>query len=148
MTETANTPAAVQLWQRPPFKPGNTVAERHGAYSPRRVDPLAEQFVERALADPDLKYLAAPRFRPALWSWARAEVGVQLLAEHLATITDDSIGDLDEKRVAAAHALLDRYETRADKARARLGLYPTSTKVELDITISDAKTWLAAMRGQ
>jgi hypothetical protein len=36
----------------PPFEPGHTLSTRHGAYSPRRVEPLAAELVELALADP------------------------------------------------------------------------------------------------
>jgi hypothetical protein len=39
--------------QRPPFEPGNQLATTyHGAYSPRRVDPLAAELVAVVLDDP------------------------------------------------------------------------------------------------
>lgn len=125
--------------QRPPFapgneagrkfEPGNALQERHGAYSPRRVDPLAAELVDLVLADPDTAYLREARWRPALWAWARAEAQVQLLTEYLeqkATSADSGVGDLGDERVRAAHLLLHRAEARADRSRARLGLDPLS----------------------
>ena len=55
-----------------PFRPGNLVALRHGAYSPRRVEPLAQELVDVVLADPSTACLQAARWRPAVWAWARA----------------------------------------------------------------------------
>lgn len=136
------TPATT--WQRPPFEPGNTLAERHGAYSPRRVEPIAGRLVDGALTDPDLQYLAAASYRAALWAWARAEAAVQLLDDHIATITADGIGDLEDKRVAAAHALLDKHESRAEKARARLGLDPLS-RAKLGKSIASTQVDLVAI---
>lgn len=115
--------------QRPPFEPGHELSMRHGAYSPRRVDPLAETFVALVVADPVGLPAAAPQYRPALWAWARAEAQVQLLTEYLekaAEETEDGIGDLDDDAVRAAYLLLHRAEARADRSRARLGLDPLS----------------------
>ena len=112
--------------QRPPFAPGHEVSIRHGFYSPRRVDPLAQELVDVVLADPELGYLTSPRWRPALFAWARAEAQVQLLTEYLADLADDSIGDLYEAAVRSAHLLLHRAEARATTGRTRLGLDPLS----------------------
>lgn len=132
--------------QHPPFEPGNTMTPlRHGAYSPRRVDPLAEQLVEALLADEELGYLAAPSYRPAVWAWARAEARVQLIDEWLGC----GIGDLEEPAVLAAHTLLDRAFRAAERARATLGLDPMSrarlgrdvaaTKVDLVAVLTAAR---------
>lgn len=40
----------------------------HGAYSPRRVDPLALEFVDGLLEDTDVVFLRSPSYRPALWA--------------------------------------------------------------------------------
>lgn len=114
-----------------PFEPGNEIATRHGAYSPRRVDPLAAELVDQALADVDLGYLTAPGYRPAVWAWARAEAQVQLLAEHV-----ERLGlDFAEAAVSAAYAALDRAERRAERGRARLGLDPLSrARLGRDVT--------------
>ncbi|KAA1426467.1 hypothetical protein [Nocardioides antri] len=119
--------------QRPPFAPGNEVADMrwqdsHGAYSPRKVDPLAKELVDLVLADPSTAYLQAGHWRPALYAWARAEAQVQLVSEWLADQATEKhpIGDLGDERVRAAYLLLHRAETRATTGRTRLGLDPLS----------------------
>jgi hypothetical protein len=115
--------------QRPPFEPGNEVAVTHGAYSPRRVDPLTLELVELVLTDPSVEYLQAAHWRPALWAWARAEAQVQLLTEWLETKsieTGDGVGDLSDEAVRSAYLLLHRAEARAQTGRSRLGLDPLS----------------------
>jgi hypothetical protein len=125
--------AAPEAWvpnherQHPPFEPGNQVAARHGAYSPRKVDPLAKTFVDLVLEDPAVVQLRAPHWRPALWAWARAEASVQLLTEYLtAQGGEDGVGDLDQERIRSAYLLLHRAESRASTCRSRLGLDPLS----------------------
>lgn len=116
--------------QRPPFAKGNTLAEIvHGAYSPRKVEPLATELVTGVLADPDTAYLSAARWRPALWAWARAEAQVQLVSEYLAGEAQkagNGVGDLEAEHVRAAYLLLHRAEARATTGRTRLGLDPLS----------------------
>lgn len=115
--------------QRPPFAPANEVALQHGAWSPRRVDPLAEEIRSRVLADPSTAYLLEPRWAPAVHAWARAEAQVQLLTEHLAAVgarSDDGVGNLSAKRVQTAYALLHKAEARALSGRKALGLDPSS----------------------
>jgi len=112
-------PARHYSW--PPFELGHALSMRHGAYSPRRVDPLATELLEKVAAS--LDYLAAdPSFRPALWAWARAEARVQLLSEYL-----DEHGSLAED--GAPRAALDalrQFERLAADGRASLGLDPLS----------------------
>jgi hypothetical protein len=116
--------------QRPPFVPGNELAEvRHGAYSPRRVDPLARELVDLVLEDPNTGHAKAPHHRLALWSWARAQAQVQLLTEYLADRAEEAgngVGDLADERIRAAYLLLHRAEARAATWSARLGLDPLS----------------------
>lgn len=115
--------------QRPPFQPGHELSTRHGCYSPRKVDPLAESFVEVVLADQGAQHAHALLYRPALWAWARAEAQVQLLTEYLeraAETAGDGVGDLDQDAVRAGYLLLHRAEARALSGRARLGLDPLS----------------------
>jgi hypothetical protein len=98
---------------------GNELATTHGAWSPRRVDPLAAQLVDQFASD--LEWLRACD-RPAVWSWARCEARVQLLTEWLA-----ERGDLeDDGSVRPAADLLTRLETQAAGLRSRLGLDPLS----------------------
>lgn len=112
--------------QRPPFESGHELSLRHGAYSPRKVEPLAQELVDIVLTDPETSYLTNPRWRPALYAWARAEAQVQLITEYLAARSEDGVGDLDEAEVRAAHLLLHRAEARATTGRTRLGLDPLS----------------------
>lgn len=115
--------------QRPPFNgpPGNTLALQHGAYSPRVIDPLTAEIRASVLEDPATDYLAAARFAPAVWAWARAEAQVQVLTEYLAKAAEaaeNGVGDLGQERVRSAYLLLHRAEARALSGRRQLGLDP------------------------
>src|SRR3954470_6013022 len=133
-TQTGGRGVSGQAWtpafpsQRRPFDQGNEVAVQHGAYTPRRVDPLAAELVDLVLADAAAEYLQAGHWRPALWAWARAEAQVQLLSEWLADQATEKhpIGDLGDDRIKSAYLLLHRAETRATTGRTRLGLDPLS----------------------
>jgi hypothetical protein len=117
-------PARGYSWE--PFTPGHTKSMQHGAYSPRKVDPLAAELVE--LVASDLEWVTDAD-RPAVWAWARAEAQAQLLGEYLAKAGEESgdgVGDLDADRVKAAYALLHKAETRAASGRSALGLDPLS----------------------
>lgn len=104
----------------PPFEPGNTVAVRHGAYSPRRVDPLAQEIL--AAVEGTVSWWT-PADRAQAWRWARLEARCQLLVEHLA----DLGGDLDsEGNERPASALLTRLELQASNLASKLGLDPLS----------------------
>jgi hypothetical protein len=128
MSESAEWVPAFE-GQRPPFGPGHELSVRHGAYSPRKYEPLARELVENVLADDHQAFTHAPAFRPALWAWARAEAQVQLLTEYLAGLAEaanNGVGDLDDERVRAAYLLLHRAEMRAQSGRSRLGMDPLS----------------------
>ena len=117
--------------QRPPFAPGNTLSPTtHGAYSPRKVEPLAREFVELLLADEHTPaHVKAAAYRAELWALGRAEAQVQLLSEYLAARAEaagDGIGDLTSESVRSAYLLLHRAESRAASSRSRLGLTPVS----------------------
>lgn len=115
--------------QRRPFEPGHELSVQHGAYSPRKVEPLARELVDLVLADPDCSPAHAPRYRLALWAWARAEAQAQLLTEYLAKAGEaagDGVGDLEQDRIRSAYLLLHRAEARATTQRTRLGLDPLS----------------------
>jgi hypothetical protein len=123
MTDGELRPGANGSW--PPFPPGHQLSLRHGAYSPRRVDPLAAEILEHLLTDDAVGYLRAPRWRLAVLALCRAEAQVQLLTEYLAK-AGDGVGDLDSERVRSAYLLLHRAEARAIQLRGRLGLDPLS----------------------
>lgn len=113
-----NRPARGYSW--PPFEPGNEVAVRHGAYSPRRVDPLAQQILT---AVEGTVTWWTPADRAQVWRWARLEARCQLLVEHL----DELGGDLDaDGNERPAAALLTRLEQQASNLASKLGLDPLS----------------------
>lgn len=109
--------------QRPPFQPGHTLSMRHGAYSERRIGPLAEQLAADLLADPTTPdYLREARFAGAVLAWARAEAVVRLYLAWL------DAQDLDKPARGALAVLeaLRKAEAAAATARSRLGLDPVS----------------------
>jgi hypothetical protein len=131
--ETTWTPAFPG--QRPPFQPGNDLGRKfepgneltlkHGAYSPRQVEPRAAEYVAAVLeiAEADgspVAYLADPSYGPALRAWGRSEAAQDLVEEFLA-----ELGPIDEDgKVRPAAELLERVARRAERMRARLGLDP------------------------
>lgn len=133
-------PARGYAWE--PFQPGHTLSTRHGAYSPRRVDPLAAQLVDAVTEA--ATYLDDACYAPALWAWARAEARVQLLTEWI-----DEHGLLDEDgKPRGAADLLIRCERLAAEGRARLGLDPLSrARLGRDVTAAqvDLAQLLAAL---
>lgn len=101
-------------------EPGNTIAQKHGAFSPRVVDPVAASLVENVVEL--VPYLGDPSYEPAVWAWGRAEARVQVLAAWL-----DENGPLDEAGdPRPALAALLQFERLAMNHRTRLGLDPLS----------------------
>jgi hypothetical protein len=123
--ETTWTPAFPS--QRPPFPKNHELSMRHGAWSPRRVNPLASEMVEvvlqMAAADGStVAYLADPTYQPALIAWGRAEAQQDLIEQYL-----EERGPIDEDGgVRPAADLLERVARRAERMRSRLGLDPMS----------------------
>jgi hypothetical protein len=112
----------------PPFEAGNRAAEKHGAYSERRITPLAEQasseLVEAA------PWLNAPAFASAVLAWSRVEAQVALVGAWLA---ETGPLDSDGKPRSAAEFLV-RLERLAADLRGRLGLDPASrARIERDL---------------
>ena len=108
------------------FEPGNVHALTHGAHSPRRWRPIAEQLVADAIAASP--WLARPAFRFSVEAWAKAEARSYLIDAWLdeqATVSKP--GDLDDDgNPRAAAALSDQLTKRAESLRARLGIDPGS----------------------
>lgn len=118
----SHAPARGYRWET--ATPGNFIALKHGATSPRIVDPLAEEIIESIR---DQVTWLTPADEPALLAWGRAEAQCQLLTTYLASaaeLTEDGVGDLDADRIKAAYLLLHRAETRASTLRTQLGLTP------------------------
>ena len=110
--------------QRPPFPPGHTLTLKHGAFSPRRIQPVAEQLIAELLDDAEANYLRKPIWRRTVHAWARAEARVLLLTAWLEDRGDAGI-DSDGEVTSVLRVLKD-WESRAEKARTRLGLDPLS----------------------
>jgi hypothetical protein len=115
----------------------------HGAYSSRKIAPLAAEIVATLLADETVPaYAKSPAYRLELEALARAEAQTQLLNAWLAKRaeeTDDGIGDLSDEAVRSAYLLLHRVETRAASARQRLGLTPSAAaRMGKDVAIGRA----------
>ena len=118
-------------------QPGNFLALRHGAYSPRVVTPLAQELIESLLVEaPDL---AAPRYRFAVAAWARAETMAAILGFWI-----EMQHPLDDTGAPRALLLkeLRAAESRAEKARNALGLDPAShVRLVRDRAEAASATW-------
>ena len=118
----------------------------HGARSPRKIAPLAEEIERELLADeatPD--HLRRPEFGAAVRAWARAEAIVRLMWTWLAEQdVEDALTDVTKtaeteetskgrttrrsisRRVVSVLEQLRRYEAHAAALRRALGLDPLS----------------------
>lgn len=93
---------------------GNTLGQRHGAFSTRKVDPVALELVSGLLEDrPDLE-----RYPEAVWAWGRAEARCLIFDEYLQDHEPWSEAGL---KVAS---WVHRVEGQAQRMRERLGLDP------------------------
>jgi hypothetical protein len=123
----------------------------HGAKSPRRVDPLAQELIDRLFGLPDCpSHLREPRFAWAVEAWARVQAQIELVTAWIAdqvaergglevalTETADATEEMTVgkgrtrkvstgRRMESAITLLGRLEARAANLRAELGLSPKS----------------------
>lgn len=116
-----------------PIQPGHTVTLRHGAKSPRTVNPIAAELVEETVRL--APFLGEPTFGPAMQAWARAEARCLLLEQWL-----DEHGLLDEQgNPRPATALMTQQENLALKHRTRLGLDAASRAgIEASLTSTAA----------
>jgi hypothetical protein len=113
-------PGEARGYSWPPAEPGNFLALKHGAKSPRIVDPLAAEIVAEAVAD--APYLDQPKYRATVMAWAREEARCRLLSDYI-----ERVGLVDDQgNVARAEGALHRAETRAANLRTACGLTPMS----------------------
>lgn len=111
--------------QRPPFAPGNEMAVKHGAGSPRKVDPISAELVQELLADETVSYLRAPRFNAAVQAWATAEAKCGLISNWVEGMTIEEAACSKPGQTSPLE-LLRKWEATAQTHRARLGLDPMS----------------------
>lgn len=104
----------------PPFAPGNTHAQTHGASSPNVVRPLADAIAAELVATSP--WLASPIYTGTVGALAWVEAQCVLVREWL-----DGQGLLDgDGNPRSAATWLVRLEGRAEQLRARCGLDPMS----------------------
>jgi hypothetical protein len=103
-----------------PFEKDNIAAETHGAWSSRKVQPVADE-IARSLASV-APWAALPSFSATVRAWSWSEAQAQLLRKYV-----DEHGMLDDDhQPRPAVGLLDRVEIRAARLRGELGLTPSS----------------------
>lgn len=119
--------------QRPPFQPGNpyvakqgnTLALKHGADSPARLNPVAEALVLELLADDATAYLHAPRYSAAVKAWANAEAKCMLISAWVDGQPIEQAASSKQGQTSPLE-LLRKWEATAQTHRSRLGLDPMS----------------------
>lgn len=130
----------------PPFEPGNTAAQRHGAQSERQLRPLVNELLEALPAV--APWCGTPAFRPTVEAWAWAEAQAVLYRRWFDEQGLDPAAPADK----APNGLQrwERAEGRAQRLRGELGLSPTSlTKLLRGLSAIDAPaaaTGLEALR--
>ena len=153
----ANEPDNPASWvpefagQRPPFSPGNEMAVKHGAKSPRKVDPIADALATELLADETVAYLRAPRYAAAVQAWAQAEAKCGLISNWVDGMPIEQAAASKQGQTSPLE-LLRKWETTAQGHRSRLGLDPMSAaRLGKDVAQgrqADAATELTRMRAQ
>jgi hypothetical protein len=102
----------------PPFQPGHTLTLKHGATSPRVLQPVADQLA--AGLGEVAPWTSAAAFAGSVASWAHAEAQAYLLRRYL-----DEHGLVDEEgQPRPASRMLEQVEGRLAGLRGQLGLTP------------------------
>jgi hypothetical protein len=145
-----SSPARGYSWE--PFQPGHELSTRHGAYSPRKLDPLATEIAAGLLADESVAHLRQPRFAAAVQAWAVAEARCQLIAQWCEGMTIQQAATPPKPGTAAPLEVLRKWEATALTHRARLGLDPLSaSRLAKDVAQgrqADAARMLTELREQ
>jgi hypothetical protein len=125
---------AARGYSWPPFEAGNMAAAKHGAFSPRQVQPIAAHLAKQLRADHD--WLRTARFADALNAYTMTLARVELLEAWIAGLTVDEAADAGTRKnspLETLRQLVRRSMTLGD----RLGLNPsTAWEVEDDIAAS------------
>lgn len=118
MPETTGTKPGARGYSWPPFEPGNTASQTHGADSDRKVRPVADELAAW-LADV-APWTTGPAYAATASAWCWAEARCRLIRSWL----DSHEVVNDEGEVPNAATYLERIEARAERLRSELGLGP------------------------
>jgi hypothetical protein len=99
-----------------PYEAGNLAALKHGAWSARKVEPIARAFID-AVLERRADLVAHPE---AVFAWAQSEARALMLGEYVA---DVGVGSDAALRVLRYEA---QFQKLASELRGRLGLDPKS----------------------
>lgn len=136
--------------QRPPFMPGNTVNQTHGAYSESLIGPARDAILRRMLTDPDMP----DHLRHPMWMDARKDYAVvQAMSDRVvAWIEQMPVEQMMEPRGASgqgksAGELALMFLDRAMKHRGRLGLDPLAyARLRKDLGLAHNQETMALER--
>jgi len=125
---------------RKDFEPGHLLSYRHGAFSPRFVDPIAQELTQRTLelaAEPasGIGYLLDAKYARAIHNWARAEAIADRL--HEAAVRDGAFA-AGGKSDTPVLRQCETWTKRAEFLRGRLGLDPMSwAKLRTELALGE-----------
>lgn len=131
-----------------PAQPGNELALKHGAYSPKKTDERGREIVAQlVLAGGSVAYLAAPEYSAAVWRYAQRQARADLLHEHLLAHGETCTGC---DRCLSWEERWRTFDLQAEKAAVQLGLTPLSrARLGRDVATgkaADAAAELTRMR--
>lgn len=111
--------------QRPPFHPGNELAVTHGAYSAKRIDPVATGFRDEILSSPAMQYLLEPQYAAIFWQYCRTAARIQAIEDALDAMTIEQAA-YSGKGQTSWLELLRKWTTTLTNLAGRCGLDPRS----------------------
>ena len=113
--------------------PGNLIALKYGAHSPRAIAARAEILADAVVAE--APWLVAPIFQPAVERYARAEAIAQLHGEHILTLLETEPEKVGARLLEASSGATNT----ANRMAESLGLTPLSrAKVAALVTSTEA----------
>lgn len=104
----------------PDAEPGNLIALKHGAESPRVIDSVAEVLADAVVEE--APWLKAQIFEAAIWRYARAEARARLLSNYILSVADEHPEKVGSRLWESASGA----DRTASKMAEALGLTPLS----------------------
>jgi hypothetical protein len=102
----------------PDAEPGNFIALKHGAESPRVKDAVAEIIAEAVLKE--APWLEAEIFEAAIWRYARAEARARLLSNYILATAEEHLEKVGSRLWESASSS----DRTASQMAETLGLTP------------------------